>query len=262
MPISDEAYLFNDIPSSREAKRRNVAFVSIHFVEMLRPSILRSHHRLASRLQCSAPPMSRHGVAVRRLACSNSSPSTPSNKTSCGSTKAPSPSMTDLSFWKAKDVWGRAAINTTRCLIGCTAGDFSTMWYLQSQFPDLSMAVTMSASSKRQFYSAGILGNILLTQVVAAGISTSMMLETVLLRLGKDQLAWPIAARTAAGMSLISMITMEIAENSVDYSLTGGVVAFDSPMFWAAALTSIVAGFLAPLPYNYARLRKYGKSCH
>lgn len=97
---------------------------------------------------------------------------------------------------------------------------------------------------------------------MAAGITTSMILETVLLRHGKDQLAWPIAAKTAAGMSLISMITMEAAENAVDWYLTGGVVAFQSPTFWLAAVASIAAGFLAPLPYNYIRLRKYGKSCH
>jgi hypothetical protein len=39
-------------------------------------------------------------------------------------------------------------------------------------------------------------------------------------------------------------------------------VQFDSPAFWGAAMLSIAAGFLAPLPYNYVRLRKYGKACH
>ncbi len=71
-----------------------------------------------------------------------------------------------------------------------------------------------------------------------------------------------MAARTAAGMSMISMLTMEIAENAVDYHLTGGVVAVDSPMFWVAAAVSAAAGFLVPLPYNYIRLRRYGKACH
>lgn len=89
-----------------------------------------------------------------------------------------------------------------------------------------------------------------------------MLLETVLLRIGRDKLPWVAAAKTAAGMSLISMITMEAAENAVDYYLTGGVVAVDSPAFWAAALVSVAAGFMAPLPYNYMRLRKYGRACH
>jgi hypothetical protein len=97
---------------------------------------------------------------------------------------------------------------------------------------------------------------------VASGITTSLLLETALLRYGRDQLAWPTAAKTAAGMSMISMITMEVAENAVDFHLTGGMVQLDSPAFWLAALCSIGAGFLAPLPYNYHRLRKYGKACH
>lgn len=89
-----------------------------------------------------------------------------------------------------------------------------------------------------------------------------MLLETVLLRVGRDRLPWLAAARTAAGMSLISMLTMEAAENAVDFHLTGGVVAIDSPAFWTAAAVSMAAGFLAPLPYNYMRLRRYGKACH
>ena len=97
---------------------------------------------------------------------------------------------------------------------------------------------------------------------VASGISTSLMLETTLLHFGRDRLPWTIAVRTAAGMSMISMITMELAENTVDYHLTGGLVQLDSPAFWAAALLSLSAGFLAPLPYNYIRLRKHGKACH
>ncbi|GJN67779.1 hypothetical protein PLICBS_001821 [Purpureocillium lilacinum] len=97
---------------------------------------------------------------------------------------------------------------------------------------------------------------------VVSGLSTSMMLETVLLRLGRDRLSWKLAARTAAGMSLISMITMEAAENAVEYYLTGGQVSLDSPAFWVAGIVAMAAGFLAPLPYNYARLRRYGKGCH
>jgi hypothetical protein len=97
---------------------------------------------------------------------------------------------------------------------------------------------------------------------VASGISTSILLETLLLRIGRDRLPWVPAVKTAVGMSFISMVTMEIAENLVDYHLTGGAVSFDSPAFWVAALLSMAAGFLAPLPYNYHRLRKYGKSCH
>lgn len=97
---------------------------------------------------------------------------------------------------------------------------------------------------------------------MASGITTSIILETVLLRRGADQLSWTMAARTAMGMSMVSMLAMEVAENAVDYHLTGGLVAFEDPKFWAAAVLSIGAGYLAPLPYNYLRLRKYGKACH
>jgi hypothetical protein len=97
---------------------------------------------------------------------------------------------------------------------------------------------------------------------VASGITTSIILETILLRRGADKLSWPMAARTAMGMSLVSMLAMEAAENLVDYHLTGGVVVLDDPKFWLAAAVSITAGFLTPLPYNYLRLKKYGKACH
>lgn len=97
---------------------------------------------------------------------------------------------------------------------------------------------------------------------MASGITSSLLLETALLRLGRDRLPWIAAAKTAAGMSMISMVTMEAAENAVDFHLTGGVVQFDSPVFWEAAVLSVAAGFLVPLPYNYMRLRKYGKACH
>lgn len=97
---------------------------------------------------------------------------------------------------------------------------------------------------------------------MACGVTTSLLLETTLLRYGRDRLSWVPAAKTAAGMSMVSMLTMELAQNMVDYYLTGGVVKFDSPMFWVAAIISMTAGLVAPLPYNYHRLRKFGKACH
>jgi hypothetical protein len=58
-------------------------------------------------------------------------------------------------------------------------------------------------------------------------------------------------------MSLISMIAMEVAMNTVDVAVTGGAKLTLSvlPLMWAA-------GFLAPLPYNYWRLKALGKACH
>ncbi|KAI1439528.1 hypothetical protein F5Y02DRAFT_423912 [Annulohypoxylon stygium] len=152
-------------------------------------------------------------------------------------------SPASVRFWASPSTWRRASVNTTRCLIGCTSGDFSTMWFLQLYFPELGVGTIMAIA-------------------MASGLTTSMLLETALLRLGRDGLSWSAAAKTAAGMSLISMLTMEVAQNMVDYHLTGGSVAFDSPAFWVAAVISMSAGFLAPLPYNYLRLRKYGRACH
>ncbi|KAI0535126.1 hypothetical protein GGR58DRAFT_480237 [Xylaria digitata] len=150
---------------------------------------------------------------------------------------------TSLSFWMSAPVWRRSAVNTLRCLIGCTSGDFSAMWFLQTSYPEISIGVIMSIA-------------------MISGLTTSMLLETALLRYGRDELSWSNAAQTAAGMSFISMLTMEATQNIVDYHLTGGAVAFDSPAFWAAAVISMGAGFLAPLPYNYLRLKKHGRPCH
>lgn len=89
-----------------------------------------------------------------------------------------------------------------------------------------------------------------------------MALETIFLHRGRDQLPWKVAVKTATGMSLISMLAMEIAENVVDYLLMGGNVELGSARFWLAAGAATIAGFLTPLPYNYIRLRKYNKSRH
>lgn len=97
---------------------------------------------------------------------------------------------------------------------------------------------------------------------VAAGISTSIFLETSLLRFGGDKLSGKNALRTATGMSMMSMLAMEVAENSVDYALTGSVVDLSSTQFWLAASLALVVGYVTPLPYNYLRLRRYGLSCH
>ncbi|GES58036.1 hypothetical protein ATEIFO6365_0004018700 [Aspergillus terreus] len=158
-------------------------------------------------------------------------------------TLPPSRSVWDSGFWTCSSTWKRAGINTLRCLVGCTIGDFSALWMLQTYYPELSMGLIMGAS-------------------MASGITTSILVETILLRRGVDQLSWSMAARTAMGMSMVSMLAMEAAENLVDYHLTGGVVDVGDPKFWMAAAVSMTAGYMAPLPYNYLRLRKYGKACH
>jgi hypothetical protein len=86
------------------------------------------------------------------------------------------------------------------------------------------------------------------------GLLTSIALETVILL---KQLPFRNALRTAAGMSLISMIAMEAAMNITDIVLTGGAM-----LTWYAIIPMWIAGFLTPWPYNYWRLKKYGVACH
>jgi hypothetical protein len=66
-----------------------------------------------------------------------------------------------------------------------------------------------------------------------------------------------LALRTALGMSLISMISMEAAMNVTDVLLTGGAI-----LTWWALPFMLLAGFVTPLPYNYWRLKALGKACH
>jgi len=56
-------------------------------------------------------------------------------------------------------------------------------------------------------------------------------------------------------MSFISMIGMEIAMNTSDFIITRGKAAFDDPMYRMALVVALVAGFIAPLPYNYYKLK-------
>lgn len=97
---------------------------------------------------------------------------------------------------------------------------------------------------------------------MTAGITTSILLETVLLHFGQDHLPWKMATRTALGMSLVSMLAMETTENVVTISLTNDSMVLESQAFWITLGLSMAAGFVTPLPYNYLRLKLWGRSCH
>ena len=86
------------------------------------------------------------------------------------------------------------------------------------------------------------------------GILTSIILETIILM---RQMTPSLAFKTAIGMSLISMISMEVAMNVTDVILTGG-----AKLTWWVIPLMLIVGFLTPLPYNYWRLKALGKSCH
>ncbi|MBX2893875.1 MAG: DUF4396 domain-containing protein [Cyclobacteriaceae bacterium] len=145
-------------------------------------------------------------------------------------------------FWSDAAVWKRASFNTLNCLIGCSIGDFGMIIYLQAYHPEVSMTTQMILA-------------------VVAGLTTSVLFETTLLRF-REKFSWPAALRTAFSMSFISMVVMEVVMNATDFMLTGGKAAFGNPMYWTALVIAMVAGFLAPLPYNYYKLKKYNKACH
>ena len=145
-------------------------------------------------------------------------------------------------FWTDKVKWKRASFNTLNCLIGCSIGDFGMIFFLQAYYPSTSMMKQMILA-------------------IIAGLCTSIMLETIILR-AREHFSWSFALKTALGMSFISMLTMELAMTSTDFMVTGGKAAFDHPIYWMALMPALAVGFLAPLPYNYYRLKKLNQACH
>ncbi|MFY0628415.1 MAG: DUF4396 domain-containing protein [Reichenbachiella sp.] len=146
------------------------------------------------------------------------------------------------SFWSDRIKWKRASFNTLNCLIGCSIGDFGMLIFLQANYPDTSMTVQMVLA-------------------IIAGLCTSIALETVILK-SREGFGWMLALKTAFGMSFISMVGMEIAMNLTDFMMTGGKAAFEDPMYWTALGVAMIAGFIAPLPYNYYKLKKFNQACH
>ena len=137
--------------------------------------------------------------------------------------------------WNVISTWKQASKNTLWCLIGCSIGDFGTIFFFQS--------------TKIAFPMLGIM-----ILAIINGLITSIMLETFIL---SRQMALNLAFKTAIGMSLISMISMEVAMNFTDILLTGGAM-----LVWWALPIMLIVGFLTPLPYNYWRLQALNKACH
>ena len=136
--------------------------------------------------------------------------------------------------WTCVHTWKRSSINTLWCLLGCSIGDFGTILFFQiNEIP---------------FPMLGIM-----TLAIINGLITSIILETIIL---SRQMNLKTAFNTATGMSLISMISMEIAMNTVDVIFAGGVLV------WWVVPFMLMAGFITPLPYNYYRLKKYNIACH
>ena len=137
--------------------------------------------------------------------------------------------------WNCIHTWRRSAKNTSWCLLGCSIGDFGTILFFQfTQIPWATLSIMILA--------------------IINGIISSIILETFVL---SRQMILSKAFKTAIGMSLISMISMEIAMNAVDWILIGEAKL----TLWIIPLM-LLAGFLTPWPYNYYRLKKYNISCH
>ena len=144
--------------------------------------------------------------------------------------------MSSTIDWTCEQTWKVSAKNTLWCLTGCAIGDFGTILFFQL--------------SEISFPLIGIM-----VLAIINGLITSIILETFILI--KQNIPLSNAVKTALGMSLISMISMEIAMNLTDYLLTGGAI-----LTWWVIPIMLIVGFLTPWPYNYWRLKKFGINCH
>ena len=127
--------------------------------------------------------------------------------------------------WSCKNTWNISAKNTFWCLFGCSIGDFGTILFFQlTKIPFPVLAIMVLA--------------------IINGIITSIILETIILL--RQNFSLKLAFKTAVGMSLISMVSMEIAMNATDYFLTGGAI-----LTWWVVPIMLAVGFITPWPYNY-----------
>ena len=145
-------------------------------------------------------------------------------------------SLKNESFnWTCKNTWKRSAKNTLWCLLGCSIGDFGTILFFQVNDYGWSTISIMILA-------------------IINGLITSIILETFILL---KQMPIINAIKTALGMSFISMISMEISMNLVDWIIMG-----EAKINLLILPIMLLVGFLTPWPYNYWRLKKFNISCH
>ena len=125
--------------------------------------------------------------------------------------------------WKYRNTWQRSAKNTLWCLLGCSIGDFGTILFFQ-----------LSSISWPTL--------IIMVLAIINGLITSIALETIILF---RQMNIKQAFQTAIGMSFISMISMEVSMNAVDWIIVGG-----AEIVWWIIPFMLIIGFLTPWPYN------------
>tara|TARA_B110000014_G_scaffold135883_1_gene94012 strand:- start:217 stop:642 length:426 start_codon:yes stop_codon:yes gene_type:complete len=139
-----------------------------------------------------------------------------------------------MDFWYQVDKWKISGFNTLTCLLGCSIGDFGTILYFQIYTNITDIYIIMPIA-------------------IVIGILTSIFLETIILIRSMNFID---AIKTATGMSMISMISMELAMNFTDIMIEGALV-----LSVRSILPVLFIGFIVPWPYNYWRLVKYNKKC-
>ena len=119
--------------------------------------------------------------------------------------------------WSCTHTWKRSAKNTMWCVIGCSIGDFGTILFFQlTQIPFPLMGIMILA--------------------IINGLITSIVLETLILI--RQNFSFIGAIKTASGMSLISMLSMEVMMNLTDYLFTGGAI-----LTWWVIPIMLIVGF-------------------
>ena len=93
--------------------------------------------------------------------------------------------------WFQSTKWKKASYNTLWCLMGCAIGDLGTIAYFQVTGTPWSTLAIMSLA-------------------IIMGLLSSIILETIVL---SSQMTLRLALKTALGMSMISMISMEFSMN-------------------------------------------------
>ena len=137
--------------------------------------------------------------------------------------------------WKCRSTWAKSSYNTLWCLIGCSIGDFGTILFFQLSsisIPNINIMIL----------------------AILNGLVTSILLEFIVL---SNQMSFKKAFQTAIGMSFVSMLSMEIVMNMIDWILLG-----KATLVWWIIPIMLIAGFITPWPYNYWRLKKYNIACH
>ena len=138
--------------------------------------------------------------------------------------------------WKCQNTWKQSIKNTLWCLLGCSIGDFGTIYYFQNLDHNFPTLLIMSIA-------------------IINGLITSILLETLILI--KQKMSILNSFKTAINMSFLSMISMEISMNFFDWLLLGKAM-----LVWWIVPIMLLAGFITPLPYNYWKLKKYNIACH